>query len=134
MGWWGYGIMEGDGPMDIESFFDDRFPTKPTQLEVIEFIDEQIKYGFRPQEVYAPVAFILMSRGWPIESELRKKLVEGIDSENLTTWKDMQGRVKALNEFKAILASYNNRRIDMPDQNGLFDTFAAHMVNIDGRH
>lgn len=122
MGWWGFGIMEGDEPLDIlhdwEEFAGNReVPSK----ESVRFI-KQLSYEFDSAIVAQVVGYQVMLHQHPMGKGLRKRILAGIANDD---W-DTHDRLKALAGFKKNVKHYDGKKEKLAEQRGLFDTLSTH--------
>jgi hypothetical protein len=120
MGWWDASIMGGDGPLDTEHDFQERFGDRtPTADEGLDFMNS---FGEYRDEIDKQVtAFLIIKAGAPMHDEVRRLALEGIAEEDTSEWGDPQERQAVLTEFAKIVKAYpaEGGVIDLPDQPGL---------------
>lgn len=129
MGWWSESIMGGDTPYDIQFCFEEQFglAQTPTTDEAVAFIGASIEDSpYNAHVIKQVTGFIMMERSAPMNDELRRLVLEGIDeeiSEGATQWQDPSLRLTALSDFRALVEAYpaEGGRVDLPHQPGLFE-------------
>lgn len=139
MGWWDESIMGGDAPLDVEGDFEHKFGmwkpedkdhdepptmTYPGEQSIVKFINQMQSKGYENYEVSGPVGFMMMELGWLISNELKQRIIEDVDSEDISRWRDPTERKRNLDEFKELLLAYDGTAKEMPHQPGLFEKFA----------
>ncbi len=131
MGWWSASIMGGDAPLDIQSQYEDTFTggqgfCAPTPEDAISFIDVAIRSGEEAHLVKQVVGFILMQAGAAFSPELRRLVLDGIDSEDPKAegWNKPEERAAVLADFRKRVEEYPDAgsKVEMPHQPGLMET------------
>lgn len=135
MGWWSETIMGGDSPLDIAQCFEDRFGTRKdiNPEEAIKLIDDTIAMWKCDECIIKQVVgFMMIERGCSFSSELRKVVLEGIDDEDTTSWKDSSTRDEKLREFRNIVEAYpvEGGLAELPRQEGLFQKIFEKLVEL----
>jgi hypothetical protein len=127
MGWWGYDIMSGDTPLDIEGDFEDRFGDNiPTADETLAFIREQSNPYDDP--VFMQVmGYLLINKAAPISPDLKKAILNALDNDESDNWDSVDERKKAISEFRDIVEEYpeGGATVTLPFQPGLFDVICS---------
>lgn len=145
MGWWSEGIMGGDTPLDIRAEFEDRFGSDdpdateenkllcvPTADEGLAFLNDTMtewNFGSDYPIIKQVTGFLVMERSAPMNDELRRLVIEGIDAEineikqGAPTWNDPASRLQSLSDFRVLVEAYPTEggNVDLPHQPGLFE-------------
>jgi len=117
MGAWGYGIMDGDDPLDTKDALcrkDEDCPTSGRQYfdepRMDRLTDTKFMEGFIDGDNAGVVAFIMIENRVPLSDEIRRRAISCLQSDidyvsngNPTGWKDPEERIKKLTEFREIV-------------------------------
>lgn len=137
MGAWGFGIMQGDTPLDIEWCYEERFgetavPSAQDAAHLIDDITKKELKGDRPVTAQV-VGWLQIQRGGPFDATLRRYVLDGIDDEDIEAegWDDVAARRAKLDEFRAIVVAYPDAgaKVELPRNVGLLDTITEGLQN-----
>jgi hypothetical protein len=123
MGWWGYGITEGDSPYDVIDAWEEQFgKSRVTSEDALMFINEQHRRwgNYDSEIVVQTVGFIMVEAGMPISDELRQKILDACDADQSDRWNSVDERKAAIAQFRKAVAEYDGTPIEIR-QYGLFE-------------
>lgn len=152
MGWWGYGVLDGDEPYDIIAEIEDvvyeGIDVDRDEQFLLCFDDfsedhkQKIRENFnsRLEQILAKVSdnydeviamqvvgSICMMIGTNMSDERRKVYIQAAEDDDADTFRDPSERRKALNDFITQLKSYDGNPIEVAHQ-GLFEVMDQHLA------
>jgi hypothetical protein len=103
MGYWGYGLMDGDTPLDIKDAFDDAMPVDGAG--VLALFNRYESWG---SDAIVVLAELTMTARLPLSGFCREKALAALEKEYaiLGDWDSSSDRRRVLDAFKAELAAY----------------------------
>ena len=148
MGWWGYGVMEGDVPSDYACTIEDAFAVNldrnnegdlteaSAKQYVVRFKDAafvQTVVNQAPQLIelwdeanifWQVLGYMVMEMGGPIDS-FKDKLVEAINNDD-TSFRDGDLRQQKMDEFLEAVNKYDGQPVKLNQAGGLLDAVLDH--------
>jgi hypothetical protein len=146
MGWWDYGIMGGDTPLDMQARFDEKFgfvdeeydpvtpAVLPTGAQVEDFMrNEQPDwcYNLGYENIWPQViGYLVIDHKLEMTDAVRAAAIKGaqdeidsIQKDNLDGWNSPCERTERLKEFIAVVEVYDGTQ-EAPESKGLFEAMA----------
>lgn len=136
MGWWGFGPMEGDEPLDCECFIAEAVGhdmlgdaqlviSTAEQIEAVLNKLKDVFVGAQANEIYwHTLAVVVMRSGGPL-SMIRDRVLQAIDADEWSTHEPR--RLEAMRSFRASVQGYVDGKPYKEPSKGLFDAFFEHM-------
>ena len=150
MGWWNYGIMDGDTPLDLQAdlleaagipLFDFMEAGEDAYRDELEAnVDKMVKYldnnpnrySSRDIEIgYQVLGVILMSAGAAIPIDIITRISKAGEQDDSETFVDPDERKRHLDNFYKAIYTYNRHGGTSVtiDSKGLFETIATELSN-----
>lgn len=145
MGWWGFGVMEGDGPLDmrggmqdavvgeefaegldpdldedaVDAATEEAFAKALKDPEAVSHAYEQCGVGDSddPTDMQA-FGYVVMLAGGPIDA-FKQELLDALDADRSDEWTDPDKRRAAIAKFRQQVVNYDGTPIE-DDTKGLF--------------
>lgn len=132
MGWWGYGIMDGDTPMDIEADWDQFAEENGGKVDVEHFINLfENPYRFYGNIFETVVAALAMRDGAELSADIRSALIDdvtdAVDSD-LEDWSRPDERREALSVLLRELEAYDGTPANIK-RTGLMEVIKEKLKN-----
>jgi len=140
MGWWGFGIMEGDSPLDMEAIIFDTLKIDqydqaqqdkigPALTEQQEKIFHMIKNHKKIMAEtkcigHQVLAYLMMKHGSTMKPEVKELLIKSIQKDDWAKGDDK--RKKKISKLLTAVVGYENTQIELP-QKGLFEVLGEHL-------
>ena len=133
MGWWDEGIMGGDTPMDVESYWDETFedPRAVSSKQARKFIVDLSSKWQAGVVIPQVVGFLMIEGSNKMSKKLKKIVVKALEEDDVSGWNNPELRQQRLDEFKLIVQEWDGKNANMPASPCLFETMFGEIGDLE---